>query len=129
MIVGIGVDSIEIKRVVHACERQHFIERIFTQGEISQFDKNKRRAASDFAGKEAVVKVFGTGFYGVGANEIEILRDESGAPYVNLYGKAREKAEELQINRILISITNTKELATAFAVGVREESNEVSIHK
>lgn len=129
MIVGIGVDSIEIKRVVHACERQHFVERIFTQGEIEQFDANKRRAASDFAGKEAVAKVFGTGFIGIGAGEIEILRSESGAPYVKLYGRAKEKAEELHISRILISITNTKELATAFAVGVREESNEVYIHE
>ncbi len=128
-VVGIGVDSVEIGRVVHACERQHFVERIFTPGEIDQFDKTKRRAASDFAGKEAVVKVFGTGFAGIDAVEIEILRNEAGAPYVKLYGKAKKKAKELQIGRILISITNTKELATAFAVGVREESDEVFVHE
>lgn len=119
MVVGIGVDSIEIKRVVHACEKQHFVDRVFTPGEIAQFDANRRRAASDFAGKEAVAKVFGTGFSGIEASEIEILRNESGAPYVVLYGRAKEKAEELEIHQILISITNTKELATAFAVGVR----------
>lgn len=121
MLVGIGVDTIEISRVLHACEREHFAERIFTPKEREQWDKGKRRAASDFAGKEAVAKVFGTGFSGIEANEIAILRAESGAPYVELSGKAQKKAEEMGIDRIWISITNTKDLATAFAVGVREE--------
>lgn len=122
MIVGIGVDTVEIERVVHACEKEHFINRIFAPGEREQFDTKKRRAASDFAGKEAVLKVFGTGFNGIEAREIAILRDEnSGAPYVELYGMAKKKAEELQIDQLLISITNTKELVTAFAVGVRED--------
>ena len=57
----------------------------------------KRRGASDFAGKEAVVKAFGTGFAGIDACEVEILRRESGAPYVTLYGAARKKAEEMGI--------------------------------
>ncbi|MCH5252662.1 MAG: holo-ACP synthase [Lachnospiraceae bacterium] len=119
MIVGIGVDTIEIARVVHSCEREHFVNRIFTPGEIAQFDKNKRRAASDFAGKEAVVKVFGTGFQEIEAREIEILRGDLGEPQVKLYGKAKKKAEELQIHEFMISITNTKELATAFVIGIR----------
>jgi holo-[acyl-carrier protein] synthase len=124
VIVGIGVDTIEIDRVTRACERKHFVERIFTREEQKQFDEKMRRAASDFAGKEAVVKMLGTGFSGVEANEIAVLRKESGAPYVELYGKAKEKAVELGIDAVLISITNTKELATAFAVGTstREES-------
>lgn len=122
MLIGVGVDTIEISRVIHACERQSFVERIFTSKEREQWDKNKRRAASDFAGKEAVVKVFGTGFAGIDANEISILRRENGAPYVVLSGKAEEMAKEMGIRDIKISITNTKELATAFAVGYGEES-------
>lgn len=121
MVVGIGVDTIEISRVVRACEREHFVNRIFTRGEQEQFDAKKRRAASDFAGKEAVVKVFGTGFSEMEANEIAILRKDTGAPYVELYGRAKQKAAELGIETVLISITNTKELATAFAVGTRGE--------
>ena len=116
MIVGIGVDSIEIRRVVRACEKEHFLKRVFTPKEVEQFDRKKRRAASNFAGKEAVVKVFGTGFAGISANEIEILRDEAGAPYVVLHGQAKEEAEKRQIDRLFISITNTKETATAFVV-------------
>lgn len=117
MIIGVGVDAVEISRVQKSCERGHFQDHIFTAAEIEQFDKRKVRAASDFAGKEAVVKVLGTGFSGCLPGEIEILRDEKGAPYVKLYGGAREIAEDLGITSIKISITNTSDLAVAFAVG------------
>lgn len=91
MILGIGVDSIEISRVVKAMEKEHFVHRIFTEKERAEMEHTKRRGASDFAGKEAVVKAFGTGFAGIDACEVEILRRESGAPYVTLYGAARKK--------------------------------------
>lgn len=116
MIVGVGVDMIEIERVVHACERENFLKKIFSEQEIGQMDAKRRRAASDFAGKEAVVKALGTGFLGIEASEIEILRREDGSPYVVLQGKAAKKAEELCIRDWKISITNTKELVTAFVV-------------
>ena len=79
---------------------------------------------SDFAGKEAVVKAFGTGFAGIDACEVEILRRESGAPYVTLYGAARKKAEEMGITDWKISITNTKEVATAFVIAVADDVKE-----
>lgn len=120
-IAGIGVDMVEIKRVVHACEKEHFVKRIFTEKEQKQFDSGMRRAASDFAGKEAVVKVLGTGFCGIDAADIAILRRDNGAPYVELSGNALKKADLLGISYIHISITNTDELATAFAVGIKGE--------
>lgn len=125
MIVGIGVDSVSISRVQKAMEREHFSRRIFTEKELAQMDAKKRRAASDFAGKEAVVKVFGTGFEGVEPGEIAILRDERGAPYIELLGKARELAEQMGIEQWQISITNTQDVATAFAVGLGK-NNECS---
>lgn len=125
MIIGVGVDSVEIRRVQKSCEREHFTERIFTKKEIEQFDKKKVRAASDFAGKEAVVKVFGTGFSGCEPGEVEILRDDSGAPFVNLYGGAKKIADSLGIQGIKISITNTSEIATAFAVGFGSEEGKL----
>lgn len=121
MIVGIGVDSIAISRVQKAMERKHFVEKIFTDEELAQMDPKRRRAASDFAGKEAVVKVFGTGFDGVEAGEISILRNEKGAPFIKLYGNAKKKAEEMKINKWHISITNTENIATAFVIGYCEE--------
>lgn len=121
MILGVGVDTVKISRVKKSCENHHFQDRIFTKAEIAQFDSAKVRAASDFAGKEAVAKVFGTGFLGCEPCEIEILRDEKGAPYVNLYGGAKKIAENRGIARINISITNTAEVATAFAIGSDEQ--------
>lgn len=118
LIVGIGVDSIEISRVIKAMEKEHFVHRIFTEKEIEQLDSTKRRGASDFAGKEAVVKALGTGFVGIEAREIEILRNEKGAPYVVLRGAAKLLAEEKGITDWKISITNTKETATAFVVAL-----------
>ena len=52
MILGIGVDSIEISRVVKAMEKEHFVHRIFTEKERAEMEHAKRRGASDFAGKK-----------------------------------------------------------------------------
>lgn len=121
MIVGIGVDAVEIARIQRCCEKEHFVQRIFTEAEIREFDKNKVRAASDFAGKEAVAKVFGTGFNGCEPRDIEILRNEKGAPCVKLHCGAEQLAVSRGITRIHISITNTSELAIAYAIGSDEQ--------
>lgn len=125
MILGIGVDSIEISRVVKMRWKKSILSiAIFTEKERAEMEHAKRRGASDFAGKEAVVKAFGTGFAGIDACEVEILRRESGAPYVTLYGAARKKAEEMGITDWKISITNTKEVATAFVIAVADDVKE-----
>ena len=49
-------------------------------------------------------------------NEIEVLRDELGKPYVNLYGAAKELASKLGIHRIHVSLSNTKEHTTAYVI-------------
>ena len=121
MIVGVGVDAVEVASIQKCCDREHFEQRIFTAAEIEQFDSKKVRAASDFAGKEAVAKVFGSGFSGCQPGDIEILRDEKGAPYVQLYRGAKKLADHLGITTIHISITNTSELAVAYAVGSNEQ--------
>lgn len=117
MIVGIGVDLIEIERISRACEKESFLQRCFTKDEIKLIGSRWSRAAGNFAVKEAVVKVFGTGFRGVSLKDIEVLRDEFGKPYVNLYGKALDLAREQGISVIHVSITNTKDHANAFAIG------------
>lgn len=119
MIIGIGTDMIEIERVVKACEKEAFLLRAFTDKELLLIEQNKQKAADNFAVKEAVAKVFGTGFRGIELTEIEVLRDELGKPYVKLYGKAKELAQQLGIEKLHVSITNTKEFASAFVVGER----------
>ena len=121
MIIGIGTDLVEIERVVKACEKEAFLLRSFTSEEILMIEKDKRKAADNFAVKEAVSKMFGTGFRGITLTEIEVLRDSLGKPYVNLYGNAKKIEMELGIQKIHVSITNTKDLAEAFVVGEGEE--------
>lgn len=70
-----------------------------------------------FAVKEAVAKVFGTGFRTFMPGDIEVLRDELGKPYVRLYGGALEQFEKMGMEQIHVSISNTNGLAMAFAVG------------
>ncbi|MBP1754794.1 MAG: hypothetical protein H6Q59_1192 [Firmicutes bacterium] len=117
MIVGIGVDLIEIDRVTKACEREAFLKRYYTEAEIELIKVDLKKAADNFAAKEAVAKALGTGFSTFFPIDIEILRNPEGKPYVNLYGKAEEVAQRLGITVMHVSITNTKEYANAFAVG------------
>lgn len=121
MIVGIGTDMIEVARIKKACLKERFIERIYTERERQFCKQYPEKAAGNFAVKEAVVKIFQTGFSGIEPKEIEVLRRQNGSPYINLYGKAKEKQEELRIRRWHISITNVKEYAMAFVIGEGEE--------
>lgn len=122
MIVGIGTDLIELDRIEKACKNIHFLERVFTKRERELGTNSIQSLAGNFAVKESVVKAFGTGFRGIEFQEIEVLRDELGKPYILLYGKAKEKQKELGISKLHVSITNTKQYAMAFVVG---ESGEV----
>lgn len=120
MILGVGCDCIEIERVRKACEKEAFLTRTYTACEIEAFQNSPRRLSGNFAVKEAVSKVFGTGFRGFSPRDIEVLRNELGAPVVTLYNGAREKAEELGIKRILVTISNTEKEAFAVAIGEGE---------
>ena len=121
MIKGIGTDLIEIKRIKKACGKQSFLVRCFTDKELDLIGTDYDKAAGNFAVKEAVAKVLGTGFAGIRPIEIEVLRDEKGKPFVILSGGAERIAGELGIKRIHVSITDTEEYAAAFAIGESED--------
>ena len=108
MILGVGTDLVEIDRMRKACEKEYFVSRTFTEAESRQAGGSASKLAGSFAVKEAVAKVFGTGFRTFMPGDIEVLRDELGKPYVRLYGGALEQ---------FVSISNTNGLAMAFAVG------------
>lgn len=116
MITGIGTDLIEVSRIKKAAERPAFLERVYTEKERELIEARPARAAGNFAAKEAVAKALGCGFAGIVPAEIEVLRQESGLPYVVLHGRAEEKAEEQGVSAIQISITDTAEYAQAYAV-------------
>lgn len=116
-IIGIGTDLLEIRRIENACKRESFYRRCYTEPEQKLCGDSPALLAGNFAVKEAVSKVFGTGFREVSLCEIEVLRDSLGKPYVNLYGAAASLAGELGIRRIHVSISDTKEMVVAMAVG------------
>ncbi|MDF2543536.1 MAG: hypothetical protein K0S47_3254 [Herbinix sp.] len=117
MITGIGVDLIEVERVLKACEKETFLHKYFTDKEMELISMDRRKAADNFAVKEAVSKMLGTGFRSITPIEIEVLRDELGKPFVNLYGKTAKESKKQGISVIHVSISNTKEFANAFVVG------------
>ncbi|MFT4145344.1 MAG: holo-ACP synthase [Mobilitalea sp.] len=117
MIIGIGVDLIEIDRVEKAYQKAAFQKKYFTQREIEFIGMDYKKAAGNFAVKEAVAKMFGTGFRGFAPIDVEVLRDEQGKPYVNLIARAQELAKAREIKRVHVSISNVKEYANAFVIG------------
>ena len=114
-----GVDIIEIARIRRIVERwgKRFLHRIYTEPELSICKKRPERLASRFAGKEAVMKALGTGIRGISWREIEIAAEPSGKPVVNLYGKAQVKADSLGLDRLDISLSDSKEHSIAFVIG------------
>ncbi len=116
MIVGIGIDLVENKRIEKACLKEYFVRRSFTEKEQELIQLDSKKANGNFAVKEAVSKAFGTGFRQIRLKDIEVLRDELGKPYVNLYDNALKKARELNIITIHVSISNTQEYTIAYVI-------------
>ena len=119
MIVGSGVDMIEIARIADAIERygDRFRQRVYRPGEI-RYCQSKRNAAESFAArfaaKEAAAKALGTGINaGVGWRDIEVIRLPGGRPSLLLHGRAAAIASELGATRFLVSLTHTKTQALA----------------
>ena len=117
MIAGLGTDIIEISRMVKALENPRFIERVFTAAEQAYCSSRGAAAAASYAarwaGKEAVLKAFGTGLREGKLSDIEILPDALGCPRVTLQGHFRELAEERGYDQILISLSHAREYAVA----------------
>ncbi|HYE77267.1 MAG TPA: holo-ACP synthase [bacterium] len=125
MLVGVGLDIIEVDRIQRSLKRfkSRFREKIFTPAEIEDCSRRKRPSlayASRWAAKEALMKALGTGWTGgVQFLDIEVLPAESGAPTMTLSGAARAQWEALGSPRILLSLTDTRR--TAAAVVLLEE--------
>ena len=114
-----GVDIIELHRVEKALDRwgERFLGRVYTPAEVRFCRGRVSELAARFAGKEAVMKALGTGARGVAWREIEILPMRGGKPRVNLYGRAKARAERIGLGELAISLTHSKEYAIASVVG------------
>jgi holo-[acyl-carrier protein] synthase len=121
MIVGIGTDILQIKRMREAWERTpKLAQRILTPTELDDCTNTTDPAlflAKRFAAKEAVSKALGTGIgRGVSWQHIEIVKDENGRPLVELTAGAEERAKALAIHNLQLSYSDEKEYVVAFVV-------------
>lgn len=116
MIIGLGTDIIEIKRIEKLTLSKNFYKRFFTENELKYLlCKRIESTAGYFCAKEAVVKALGTGFSGIGFKDVEIVKINS-VPNVVLHMNALKIANDKGITKIHISITHCKEYAAATAV-------------
>ncbi|MFA5676372.1 MAG: holo-ACP synthase [Christensenellales bacterium] len=119
MIIGTGIDIVEIERIKKLSQNNRFFTRVFSAGEMSLFEECRFRIetiAGRFACKEAVLKALGLGLCDIPLTNIEILKEQSGKPVAALCGAALDYAKSLDIKRIHISISHDGGLAIAFAV-------------
>ena len=116
---GIGVDIVSVDRIEKSLERESFIKRIYGPAEIALFvSENKVKTnslAANFAAKEAFSKALGTGVRGFDFDEVQILRNELGAPYFELSGRAKQIAESKNLI-CKVSLSHEKDKAIAFVV-------------
>ena len=122
MVLGLGTDLIETRRVQESIDRfgERFLERIYTAGEIAYCTRKKNAAesfAARFAAKEAGAKALGTGISrGVSWKEFEVKREVSGRPSLHLSGRAAELAGVMGVKKIQLSLTHSRDLAMAVVV-------------
>ena len=126
MIIGLGNDMVDIRRIEQTLERygSRFVARIFTDIEQKKSDRRAQRAASyakRFAAKEACSKALGTGFRrGVFWKDMGVVNEPSGRPTLHLTGGAREQLERItptgHIARIQLTITDDYPYAQAVVI-------------
>lgn len=128
----VGVDIVSVKRITEVLETQgeRFLDRIFTPGERTICGSDSRRLAGRFAAKEAVAKALGTGIgrEGISFSDIEIGRDEWGAPLVELHGAASRRFDHLGGQGITLSLSHEHDYALAFCVLLTGEAGEEAAH-
>src|ERR1700741_3757013 len=119
MLVGTGIDMIEIHHIAQSIERfgERFLSRVFTPGEIAYCQNKKNSAesfAARFAAKEAGAKALGTGIqHGVTWKELEVRREPGRRPTLHLSGRAAFLAERMGVRRIALSLTHSTTMAMA----------------
>jgi holo-[acyl-carrier protein] synthase len=122
MILGVGIDIIEVARIRSSYERfgERFLIRILLPGEINYCLSHKEPGpflAARFAAKEAISKAFGTG---IGSQlrwqDMEVRGKESGEPFVILHGPGETLLKERNARAVLLSLSHTQDYAAAVAI-------------
>jgi len=133
MILGIGIDIVQIQRIVKSINRMgdrlakrilHTEEWIIYQKKsyniVDITTKNRKKAlfiAKHFAAKEALVKALGVGMrFELSWQDIQIIRDSLGKPSFILYGKTHQLTKQKSISRIHLSLSDEQQSAIALVI-------------
>ena len=133
MIIGIGTDVIQIPRIEKILKLHPtlFINKYFTQEEFKKYQTQnltQRQLASKYAklfsAKEAFVKALGTGFrFGINLNDIEILSNELGKPYIKINGLTKDYVTKSFGENLHFNISLSDDYPTAIAFVIIEKEN------
>jgi len=122
MVLGVGTDLIEIRRIEDSIAQfgDRFLHRVFTAGEIAFCQRKKHAAesfAARFAAKEAGAKALGTGISrGVSWKELEVRREIGERPTLHLSGRAAERARTMGVQRLSLSLSHSRDVALAVVI-------------
>lgn len=125
MIRGSGIDIVEISRFKKAKKKwgKNFLNKIFTENEIYYSRKRRfqdQHFAARFAAKEAVLKAFGDKLSSIhNWQDIEILNDRSGKPYIRFHRSAKKLKKKEKIDEVILSMAHCKGHAVANAILIR----------
>lgn len=121
-VIGIGTDIVKVPRIKRLIKKRgdSFAERILHKNELVIFKEHKIAAnylAKRFAAKEALSKALGTGIAkGISFEDIEVINNDDGKPYLILHGKALEIANKLGVKNTFISLSDEKKYAIAYVI-------------
>ena len=122
MIFGIGTDIVEVDRIREFCNKfgEKFLNRILLPTEQEyclNYTDPAPYIAVRFAAKEAIAKAFGFGIgEKLGWHDMEIIREETGKPNVQLHNKAHLLMDKIGSEKIQITLSHTNKHATATAI-------------
>lgn len=120
MIIGIGIDITEIKKIEESIRSDAFQRKVFTPAELKTVEGFKNKAehlAGKFAAKEAFMKAIGAGIrQEVWFTQIEVLNDEVWKPYVNVNGEAEARLQKTGSKQVHVSISHSGGVAVAVVI-------------
>ncbi|WP_101772509.1 holo-ACP synthase [Peptostreptococcus faecalis] len=122
MIYGIGTDIIEIDRIRNSINKNpKLLQKLFSEDELDLLSSKNFKAesvAGNFSAKEAVIKSVGTGLRGFSIKDVQILRDDLNKPIVVFSGEFKNFCESINVEKILVSISHSKNYAVANAIAI-----------
>lgn len=118
MILGIGIDAVDISRMQHWVENPGLLARFFHSQEIAaaQGKEGAYSLAARFAAKEAYGKALGTGLRGMTLKNILVTNTPAGKPELTLFGDALALFTQIDARRIHLSLTHERTIAIASVI-------------